>query len=258
MRVFIDFEFVEDGHTIDPLSVGMVADDGREYYAVFNGSSHGPQYGALPEALVAPEWTVQQIADFQANLERVTSEPASRHQLSVLPPGPGPVHIAAAIANPWLRENVLPHLPVRVLDVQRCEWEWDRQHPDADAIKPRTQIADEVLGFFQAAPKARTWAWYGAYDHVALAQIFGPMRDLPDAVPMWISDLKQEAVRLGNPRVPSQDPATVHHALHDARHDRDIARYLDQLTQQVVTVDVHGQMVSDQVIDSLRSRLKPT
>ena len=30
MRVFYDFEFLEDYHTIDPISVGMVREDGRE------------------------------------------------------------------------------------------------------------------------------------------------------------------------------------------------------------------------------------
>jgi hypothetical protein len=35
MKYFLDFEFIEDGKTIDPISVGIVAEDGREYYAVF-------------------------------------------------------------------------------------------------------------------------------------------------------------------------------------------------------------------------------
>ena len=34
MRYFYDCEFVEDGHTIDLISIGVVAEDGREYYAV--------------------------------------------------------------------------------------------------------------------------------------------------------------------------------------------------------------------------------
>jgi hypothetical protein len=34
MRFFIDTEFVEDGKTIDLISIGIVAEDGREYYAV--------------------------------------------------------------------------------------------------------------------------------------------------------------------------------------------------------------------------------
>lgn len=33
MRYFLDTEFVEDGHTIDLISIGIVAEDGREFYA---------------------------------------------------------------------------------------------------------------------------------------------------------------------------------------------------------------------------------
>lgn len=32
--IHIDFEFLEDGKTIDPISVGIAGPDGREYYAV--------------------------------------------------------------------------------------------------------------------------------------------------------------------------------------------------------------------------------
>lgn len=33
-RYWFDTEFIEDGHTIDLLSIGVVCEDGREYYAV--------------------------------------------------------------------------------------------------------------------------------------------------------------------------------------------------------------------------------
>lgn len=33
MRYFFDTEFIEDGKTIDLISIGVVAEDGREYYA---------------------------------------------------------------------------------------------------------------------------------------------------------------------------------------------------------------------------------
>ncbi len=33
MRYFLDTEFIEDGKTIDLLSIGIVAEDGREFYA---------------------------------------------------------------------------------------------------------------------------------------------------------------------------------------------------------------------------------
>lgn len=34
MRVFYDTEFLEDGNTIELISIGIVTDDAREYYAV--------------------------------------------------------------------------------------------------------------------------------------------------------------------------------------------------------------------------------
>lgn len=34
MRYFYDTEFIEDGRTLDLISIGIVAEDGREYYAV--------------------------------------------------------------------------------------------------------------------------------------------------------------------------------------------------------------------------------
>lgn len=34
MRYWLDTEFIEDGHTIDLISIGIVAEDGREYYAI--------------------------------------------------------------------------------------------------------------------------------------------------------------------------------------------------------------------------------
>lgn len=34
MRYFYDTEFIEDGHTIDLISIGMIAEDGRTYYAI--------------------------------------------------------------------------------------------------------------------------------------------------------------------------------------------------------------------------------
>lgn len=33
MRYFLDCEFIDNGCTVDPVSVGVVAEDGREFYA---------------------------------------------------------------------------------------------------------------------------------------------------------------------------------------------------------------------------------
>ena len=37
MRFFYDCEFIEDGTTIDLVSIGVVGEDGREFYAVSTG-----------------------------------------------------------------------------------------------------------------------------------------------------------------------------------------------------------------------------
>lgn len=40
LRYFYDTEFIEDGSTIDLVSIGIVAEDGREYYAVSTDADH--------------------------------------------------------------------------------------------------------------------------------------------------------------------------------------------------------------------------
>ena len=93
-------------------------------------------------------------------------------------------------------------------------------------VQAQAYVATEVATFIQATPDPQLWAWYGAYDHVVLCQLWGPMIALPDGVPMFTNDLKQEAVRLGDPELPEQ-PAGVHNALADAHHNLVRARALD-------------------------------
>ena len=119
--------------------------------------------------------------------------------------------------DPWLMENVVPSLPT-ILEGTAL----DMYNP---LVKTRDVIAGEVRDFILSYEKPELWAWYGSYDHVAYAQLFGRMIDLPEGLPMHTNDLKQECERLGNPRVPDQ-AAGEHHALADARHNRDIWKFL--------------------------------
>lgn len=165
MRYFYDGEFNEDGWTIDLLSIGIVAEDGREYYAI------------------------NQDANWRGAGE-----------------------------NEWLRDNVLPYLPVH------CGPGWTVVDPTVDdRVKPRARIAKEVAAFISADSPIREenelWAYYSAYDHVALCQLWGRMVDLPPAVPMYTNDLQQilrmaELSGVEVPRVPQKDE---HNALADAR-----------------------------------------
>lgn len=145
MKYFYDTEFHEDGKTIDLISIGIVAEDGREYYAV-NRSA---------------DWL------------RI-----KRHS--------------------WLMDNVVQHLP------------------NSGTWKPKRQIAQEVKDFLLASTPPELWAWFCAYDHVVLAQLFGPMIDLPEGIPMYTHDLRALVDYLPDDELPKQ-AGGVHDALEDAR-----------------------------------------
>jgi hypothetical protein len=176
-RLFYDTEFIEDGRTIDLISIGIVAEDGREYYAV---ASDAP-WDRIRES----DWLVR----------------------NVLPslPVTGRTSLDAYLKN---SPNSFPRPSISFVgpDVTNTQ------------VKPRQVIANEVRDFILAKPDPQLWAWYGAYDHVVLCQLWGRMIDLPEGVPMWTNDLKQEAERAGNPKLPD-GPAqhAEHNALHDAR-----------------------------------------
>jgi len=117
VRYFYDTEFIDDGRTIDLISIGVAAEDGREYYAIST----------------------------EFDPER---------------------------AGSWVRANVLPKLPP----------------PASQLWRPRARIRSDLETFFDVdgSEPIELWAWVGAYDHVALCQLWGPMticrrryRDLP-------------------------------------------------------------------------------
>jgi hypothetical protein len=185
-----DLEFLEDGRTIELISIGMVCNDGREYYAV---NSDAP-------------W------------ERVR-----KHH--------------------WLMENVWPHLPLRgqksglvtVGGTTQVKLTEPGVVDTSDSrVKPHWVIANEVRDFIQATgPDVELWANYGAYDHVALAQLWGPMVRLPEGVPMFTHDIQQERARLGIAwdDLPQQESGE-HNALADARHNQTVRRWLAERARE--------------------------
>ncbi len=148
VRVFYDCEFIENGRTVDLVSIGATDECGREFYAVSTEFDPAP-------------------------------------------------------AIPWVREHVLDKLP-----------------PPADpAWRSRERIRDDLLQFLMAGGAGpELWAWYAAYDHVALCQLWGAMPALPRALPRFTKDLRQRWDDLGRPPLPAA-PDNQHDALADARHN---------------------------------------
>jgi hypothetical protein len=152
-RYFYDCEFIEDGQRIDLVSIGVVDEYDREFYAVSTEFDDRP-------------------------------------------------------AVPWVRRNVLDRLP----------------SPSDPAWRSRTRIRDDLYEFLvaplreQSGTEMELWAWYAAYDHVVLAQLWGAMPALPREIPRFTKDLRQRWDDLGKPPLPSAR-AQRHDALVDARHN---------------------------------------
>lgn len=198
MKYFYDCEFLEDGRTIDLISIGIVDESGREYYAV-----------------------AEDVQTDQDLHDRIC-----RHS--------------------WLMDNVVPHLPLTqpatgpletvaaaaATVVGRRHFAIDLDHV---AVLPRRVIAKQVRAFLHSSDAPELWAYYGAYDHVALCQLWGAAVDRPEGIPMWTNDLQQEHHRLGQPDLPPTS-TSEHNALVDARWNSLVYRVL----QQVETEHLHA------------------
>lgn len=154
MRYFIDTEFIEDGHTIDLLSIGVCCEDGREMY----------------------------VENSEADLSK---------------------------ANDWVKANVLPHLT------------GGGYRPEAIGDQLRAFVGTDVPEF---------WSWCGAYDWVAVCQLYGAMIDKPAGWPNYCRDLQDVMDRLGvtDDELPGIE-GFAHNALADARWHRHIWMYLTAL-----------------------------
>lgn len=61
MRVYYDCEFLEDGRTIQPISIGMVAEDGRELYLVNQGIEWTGEKGSLYDRICGNKWLMANV-----------------------------------------------------------------------------------------------------------------------------------------------------------------------------------------------------
>lgn len=185
MRYFLDTEFIEDGRTIDLISIGVVAEDGREYYAIskeFDGSK-------------ASLWVRKNVFPLLPTL-----------QVIGLPNDGG--YISCNTED----------LPIKYpkeyksRDVIRKELRNFIGYGIAFEPPPKGR----------GHGKPEFWAYYADYDWVALCQIFGPMIDLPEGWPMYCNDLKQlmDMRNWDKSQLPTQKGAE-HNALEDARWVRD-------------------------------------
>lgn len=186
---FLNFKYGETKFTIDLISIGIVAEDGREYYAISKDFN-------LKEA-----WNRFQYKE-RTNVERANGfEPRKEY---------------------WVRENVLHQIHYDLWQIENSfklsfeEWKEKtckgfykgRKHYRSlkrllkKYGKSNEQIAKEVKDFSTMYPakngvglqlddNINFYAYYGDYDWVVFCWLFGRMINLPKGFPMYCKDLKQ-------------------------------------------------------------------
>lgn len=109
----------------------------------------------------------------------------------------------------WVRKNVLNY----ITDADRVQYGYNFKRFGMfikHFISQGGKITDRSY--------VELWGYFASYDHVALAQCFGSMLQLPDCIPMFTKDIKQ---LVGGQRI-GFTPEEEHHALSDARWNRQV------------------------------------
>lgn len=116
-----------------------------------------------------------------------------------------------SLKTKWLAENVYPNIA-------------EDLNKKTAFVKPKDQIKSEIIEFIRdVMDRPSLWAWYGAYDHVVMAQtIGGRMIDLPDGIPMFTNDIKTLDTLNNDTTALGVVNHLPHHALSDAIYDMDL------------------------------------
>lgn len=182
-EVFYDFEFLEDGTSILPISLGMIRNDGEAYYAVFSDAPW--------ERVKNHVWLCENVIPHLP-----LKEPLRKRQ---------PI-----LGNPDAPTGYDFQIDTRSAQV-RPGW--------VIANEVREFTSAGLTGRFD---RLELWADYGAYDHVCLMQMYGSMMDKPQHFPMFTHDVQQEMDRLGvvEEDIRPQAAGSEHQALSDCEQVR--------------------------------------
>lgn len=197
-KYFYDLEFLEDGYTIDLISIGMVCEDGREYYAV---NSDMPV-----ERIGNHDWLCKNV---------VPHIPVNMTDKSV--------NMLRNAINGMAEFNRMNPLTFQVDKRITC-------------VKPKFVIANEVQDFLflpgvsdKIVHDPELWAYRCAYDHVGLCQLWGALVHTPPGLPRYTNELASLRKQLGYPDIPEQDKQGAHHALNDAKYNMAVYHHLMSL-----------------------------
>ncbi|MEU3399394.1 hypothetical protein [Streptomyces filamentosus] len=162
--------------------------------------------------------------------------------------------LAALIDHAFICDHVLPYMPV-VIERDTTGTvrtiRWDEHHPDYARVLPPSQIAADIAAYFPGENEPELLANWGKDDLGYLHRLFGnDWAAMPPGIPRLFTDLEVLRRQLGAPKPPVQ-LADEHHALADARFNRDFHEHLlrfqamqridaGELAQELYTVMTAG------------------
>lgn len=184
MKYFLDTEFIEGTQkkffgetkpTIDLISIGIVSEDGREYYAISKDFN------------VKEAWNRWQERTNEGDKNNIESKLY------------------------WIRDNILRPIYHELclknnLNLIINDYSFNFSYKKLKRLidkygKTNEQIAEEVIKFTKDIPIDITnqikdttpqfYGYYSDYDWVAFCWLFGKMINLPKEFPMYCIDLKQ-------------------------------------------------------------------
>lgn len=194
MKYFLDTEFIEDGKTIDLISIGIVCEDGRELYLLNYDCDHNK----------ANDWVKDNV------LRYLPDKP-----LPQLHRSPKAFGESEAGKQGWRNKGVIAEEILKF-----CLWKPIGFTPYDSYNNVNISNYDRLEPEF--------WGYYADYDWVVFCQLFGKMIDLPSGFPMYCKDIKQLCDELGNPDLPKQENGE-HNALFDARWNKKAYEFLINL-----------------------------
>jgi hypothetical protein len=219
MRYFLDSEFIERFHrpligrayhVIDLISIALVDESGREYYAISNEFKFKHTTPWLRDNVLVP--LVQHEIDEDAEVIKANLQNYVQHVQSVQ--GKSLEQIADEIF-----QFCSPGLPLR-------EDLADFDGISAERLRTALLQHDAKLidGHYVARPSFYTY--YGAYDWVLFCSLFGKLIHLPKGFPKIHTDLKQSMTQFGIGNIIPK--SARHHALCDARWNKSLYHEMER------------------------------
>ncbi len=247
-RTFLGFKVGETKPTIDLISIGIVAEDGREYYAVskdFNLKEAWNRYQISEDESFGKDDIRNRVYWLRENVLRPIF-----HELLLRS-----VNDRVFIQNhfySFCKEFSFDGLKVLInwygktnkdIAIEIQEFVYGFAIKGYDENETQKETTKFLISQFKDKPEF--YAYFADYDWVVFCWLFGKMMDLPSGFPMYCKDLKQlfdqkeDWLRIPtnsrhidlkqHTHYPKTDNSQVHNALYDAKWNKELFDFLNKL-----------------------------